>query len=218
VRLTPLLVTLLPLLISIGRWHHFTALSNMIRTLAFALVAGAAAARKTHTNPWPPTTTTADTKACRTAAELAYPYCDTKLSLDARLTDLIGRLTAAEKPPLLTAREGGGDSPGPPGNVSSIGLPEYDWGLNCIHGVQSTCGEKDGEQACATSFPNPNALGATWNQSLWKGMGAVIGNEARSLWLQGAREQSSWSGEPHIGLDCWSPNVRMMLSCSWCCS
>jgi len=32
-----------------------------------------------------------------------------------------------------------------------IGLPAYDWGANCIHGVQSRCGTR-----CPTSFPNPS--------------------------------------------------------------
>ena len=37
-----------------------------------------------------------------------------------------------------------------PGGTSATG--RYDWGANCIHGVQSRCGSK-----CPTSFPNPNA-------------------------------------------------------------
>ena len=62
---------------------------------------------------------------------------------------------------------------------------------------------------CPTSFPNPNALGATFNKSMWRAMGAVIGTELRSLWLQGVTEAGSWSGRPHAGLDCWSPNINI---------
>jgi hypothetical protein len=40
-------------------------------------------------------------------------------------------------------------------------VPAHDWGLNCIHGVQSTC---KGE-VCPTSFPNPNSLGASFNMT-----------------------------------------------------
>ena len=47
--------------------------------------------------------------------------------------DLIQRLTLEEKPSLLIARNS------PRGNVSRFGVPEYDWGGNCIHGVQSRC-------------------------------------------------------------------------------
>ena len=168
--------------------------------------------------PRPPTP--ADNRTVATRACLAphdkYPFCDPSLTLDARLDDLIGRLNDTEIPPLLTAREGGGGSPGPPGNISRLGLPEYDWGANCIHGVQTTCGRNSaGEIMCPTSFPNPNALGATFNRSLWREMGSIIGVELRSLWLQGATEASTWSGRPHAGLDCWSPNVNIARDPRW---
>ena len=89
-------------------------------------------------------------------------------------------------------------------------------GVNCIHGVQTTCGTNDaGEPMCPTSFPNPNALGASFNESAWKEMGHIIGVELRSLWLHGATEASSWSGKPHAGLDCWSPNVNINRDPRW---
>ena len=70
---------------------------------------------------------------------------------------------------------------------------------------------------CPTSFPNPNALGASFNKSAWKEMGQIIGRELRSLWLQGETEASSWSGRPHAGLDCWSPNVNVSSALSKLC-
>jgi hypothetical protein len=71
--------------------------------------------------------------------------------------------------------------------------------------VQTTCGRNTaGEIMCPTSFPNPNALGASFNASMFRTMGSIIGVELRSLWLQGATESSTWSGKPHAGLDCWS--------------
>jgi hypothetical protein len=145
-----------------------------------------------------------------------FPFCNTSLSISDRVDNLISLLKDDEIPALLTAREGGGGSPGPPGNVSRIGLPEYDWGVNCIHGVQTTCGTNDaGEPMCPTSFPNPNALGASWNKSAYREMGHIIGVELRSLWLHGATEASSWSGKPHAGLDCWSPNVNINRDPRW---
>lgn len=46
--------------------------------------------------------------------------------------------------------------------------------------------------------------------------GSIIGVELRSLWLQGATEASSWSGKPHAGLDCWSPNVNINRDPRYC--
>ena len=86
------------------------------------------------------------------------------------------------------------------------------WLGNCIHGVQSRCGSNFTK--CPTSFPDPNALGSSFNRSVWKGMGAVIGTELRSLWLQGVGEDHD-SNLPHIGLDCWSPNVGIVRDPRW---
>ena len=134
-----------------------------------------------------------------------YNFCNPKLPLEKRLDDLISQLTLEEKPQLLIARNS------PKGNISRLGIPEYDWGGNCIHGVQSRC-SKDGR--CPTSYPNPNALGATFNTSVWRGMGEVIGVELRSLWLQGVGENHD-SNLPHIGLDCWSPNIGIVRDPRW---
>ena len=101
-----------------------------------------------------------------------YPFCNASLPLTTRVDDLISRLTLDEKPTLLVARNS------PNGNISRLGVPEYDWGGNCIHGVQSRCAA-DGR--CPTSYPNPNALGASFNKTVWRGMGEVIGLELRSL-------------------------------------
>lgn len=134
-----------------------------------------------------------------------YPFCDPSLPLDVRLDDLISLLTLEEKPFLLTARES------PKGNISRLGIPEYDWGANCMHGVQSRCAP-DGR--CPTSFPNPNALGATFNKTLWMATGDAIGLELRALWLQNVGEFHP-SNLPHLGLDCWAPNVGISRDPRW---
>lgn len=80
-----------------------------------------------------------------------------------------------------------------------------------MHGVESRCAP-DGR--CATSFPNPNTLGPTYNHSLWKSMAAVIGLELRALWLQNVGENHP-DNLPHIGLDCWSPNLNIVRDPRW---
>jgi len=142
-------------------------------------------------------------RACSTPETDKFPFCDTRLSLDERIKDLISRIHLEEKPYLLTARES------PKGNISRIGLPEFDWGTNCIHGVQSRCGKN-----CPTSFPNPNGLGATFNRTLYRAMGAIIGMELRALWLEGVGE-NHMNNLPHLGLDCWSPNINVLRDPRW---
>lgn len=99
-------------------------------------------------------------------------FCNTSLPVSARVEDLLARLPLDEKAILLTARAS------PRGNMSSIGLPEYNWGANCVHGVRSTCGTN-----CPTSFPNPVNLSIHRRCVIWRRLWA--GNFADC----GSREQ-----------------------------
>mmetsp|Transcript_54586 Transcript_54586/g.130224 ORF Transcript_54586/g.130224 Transcript_54586/m.130224 type:complete len:930 (+) Transcript_54586:138-2927(+) len=144
------------------------------------------------------------TRACALPGHTDYPFCNTNLSVDQRVDDLVSRLRLEEKPLLLTARAS------PMGAVPRLGIPEYDWGANCIHGVQSRCRER-----CPTTFPNPNAQGAAWNRSLWQDMAAVTGKELRALWLADVGEFHTAKNTPHLGLDCWSPNININRDPRW---
>ncbi|KAE9347208.1 putative exo-1,4-beta-xylosidase [Phytophthora fragariae] len=141
-------------------------------------------------------------RACSDGEHQKFPFCDASLSTSERVEDLLRRLPLDEKVTLLTARAS------PKGNMSSIGLPEYNWGANCVHGVQSTCGTN-----CATSFPNPVNLGAIFDPQAVHDMAQVIGWELRALWLEGARE--NYATGPHLGLDCWSPNININRDPRW---
>jgi xylan 1,4-beta-xylosidase len=146
---------------------------------------------------------------CQTGFD-TYQFCNTSLSIEERVKDLIGRLTLDEKPYLLVARES------PLGNISRLGVPQYDWGANCVHGVQSRCGKgTDGQERCPTSFPNPNHLGASFNTSMWSNMARIIGIELRSLWRQGVGENHPPTQLPPLGLDCWSPNINVVRDPRW---
>ncbi|KAL3662172.1 hypothetical protein V7S43_012972 [Phytophthora oleae] len=141
-------------------------------------------------------------RACVGEENQKFPFCNTSLSRTERVEDLLSRLPLDEKAILLTARAS------PRGNMSSIGLPEYNWGANCVHGVQSTCGTN-----CPTSFPNPVNLGAIFDPDAVREMAQVIGWELRGLWLEGARE--NYKAGPHLGLDCWSPNININRDPRW---
>jgi len=152
-------------------------------------------------------------RACATEATSGFPFCDVSLTTQKRVDDLVSRLEVLEKLRMLTARE----SQDPMSHaVPRLGVPEYDWGANCVHGVQSRCTlpDKDGLVRCPTSFPNPIGLGAAFNRSLYRSMASVIGTELRSLWLQGVGENHD-DNLPHLGLDCWSPNINIARDPRW---
>ena len=73
---------------------------------------------------------TLNTRACQ-GSFAALPFCNTSLSLDERVDDLIERIWSTNQsviPALLTARNFGSSA------MPLLGVPEYDWGLNSIHG------------------------------------------------------------------------------------
>ncbi|EDQ84789.1 uncharacterized protein MONBRDRAFT_39142 [Monosiga brevicollis MX1] len=128
-------------------------------------------------------------------ASSSYPFCDTKLSVDDRLKDLVSRVSTADAATQLRARESA--------QIDNIGLPAYYWGTNAIHGMQNTACLADGQ--CPTSFPAPNGLSATFNYSLVKDMGRIIGRELRAY----------YNTKFHNGLDTWSPTINPSRDPRW---
>jgi hypothetical protein len=149
-----------------------------------------------HAQTMPQTTVTLDTRSCQ-APNDALPFCNPKLPVAERVNDLIARLWAANAsniPYQITARNYGKNA------LPALGLQEYDWGLNCIHGVQSSCvrSSSSGVTFCPTSFMNPVNFGNSFNKTLFRELGAIVGEETRALWLAGAVEQGPRN---HVGLD-----------------
>lgn len=52
--------------------------------------------------------------------------------------------------------------------------------------------------ACPTSFPAPNALAATFNDSYVEAMGRIIAREMRAY----------YNDQQHNSLDTWSPTIN----------
>jgi hypothetical protein len=100
----------------------------LVPALAVALLASGAFAQTV-----PATTVTYDTRACQPPYDW-FPFCNVSLPLKDRVADLVGRLQGPEIVPQLQARHGGGTSPLPNDNVTRLGLPEFDWGMNAVHG------------------------------------------------------------------------------------
>jgi beta-D-xylosidase 4 len=127
--------------------------------------------------------------ACNTSNSSGYKFCDTSLSHEERLADLVPRIKDEEIGAQLTARQ----SPG----LERIGLPSYYWGTNAIHGMQNVNCLSNGQ--CPTSFAAPCALAAAFNSSLVYGMGSVIGKELRAYYNE----------KVHNSLDTWSPTINI---------
>jgi hypothetical protein len=137
-----------------------------------------------------------------------YRFCDTSLPAAERAADLVSRLTLDEKPALMTARH---SAP-----IDRLGVPAYDWGVNSIHGNQVQCGTR-----CATNYPLPIGVAASWNRSLVFALSNMMAVELRALRLEHSCEQAKWVPHPPatdacIGLDTWAPNINLNRDPRWC--
>ncbi|HEX2918275.1 MAG TPA: glycoside hydrolase family 3 N-terminal domain-containing protein, partial [Edaphobacter sp.] len=93
------------------------------------------------------------------------PFRNTKLPIEDRITDLIGRLTPEEKAQQLNHTNKG---------LPRLGLPAWGGWNQTLHGVWS--------KEPTTLFPIPTAMGATWNPDLVHSVADAMSDEARALY------------------------------------
>ena len=95
-----------------------------------------------------------------------YGFCNTGLNAEARVTDLVGRLTLEEKIGFLVSKATG---------VSRLGIPDYNWWSEALHGVSDVGGGSNftGPVPGATSFPQVILTAASFNVSLFQAIGKV---------------------------------------------
>ncbi len=122
------------------------------------------------------------------------PYMNPQLSPEQRATDLVRRMTLAEK-----ASEMQNNSAA----VPRLKIPAYQWWSEALHGVIN-----EG----VTEYPEPVGLAATFDAPGIHTMAAQIGVEGRIKHVQNARE-----GHTGImgGLDFWSPNLNIFRDPRW---
>jgi beta-glucosidase len=122
-------------------------------------------------------------------------YLDPSKALDARVDDLISRMTLEEKASQLVNQARA---------IPRLQVPAYDWWSEALHGVANN--------GTATVFPEPIGLAATFDSPLIHEMAIVIGTEARAKHNQAVR-----AGGSHImqGLDFWSPNINIFRDPRW---
>ncbi|MCL2637985.1 MAG: glycoside hydrolase family 3 C-terminal domain-containing protein [Oscillospiraceae bacterium] len=95
----------------------------------------------------------------------AYPFRNSKLSIKARVEDLMQRLTLTEKFGFLPARQQA---------VPRLGIGEWQVGLEVARGY---VGREPDE--ISTVFPQPVGLASTFNPALLRELGEIAGTEAR---------------------------------------
>ncbi|MCL5996449.1 MAG: glycoside hydrolase family 3 C-terminal domain-containing protein [Chloroflexi bacterium] len=122
-------------------------------------------------------------------------YRDPHVPIETRVDDLISRMTLEEKAgQMMNAAPG----------IPRLGIPQYDWWNECLHGV--------GRAGIATVFPQAIGLAATWNKALMARVATAISDEARAKHHEAIRNDNH---EIYYGLTFWSPNINIFRDPRW---
>jgi len=122
-------------------------------------------------------------------------YLNPDLDLDSRARDLVSRMTVEEKISQVMNTAAA---------IPRLGVPEYEWWNECLHGVARA--------GVATVFPQAIGLAATFDAPLVHEMATVIGEEARAKHHQFVRQGQRGR---YQGLTFWSPNVNIFRDPRW---
>ena len=130
----------------------------------------------------------------------AYPFRNPHLSLDARIDDLLGRLTLDEKIAWLHQSQAA---------IPRLGIPYFKAGTEALHGVAWSNDLNNNwskTDATSTVFPQAVGLASTWDTNLIKQVGSAVGDEARGF---NAENPVLW------GLNLWAPVVNLLRDPRW---
>src|SRR4030042_1040581 len=112
-----------------------------------------------------------------------------------RAAELVSRMTLAEKVSQMVY-----NAPA----IERLGIPEYNWWNECLHGVARA--------GVATVFPQAIGLAATWNPDLVHRIAVAISDEARAKHHEALRRKIR---QIYSGLTHWSPNVNIFRDPRW---
>src|SRR3954462_5772381 len=128
-------------------------------------------------------------------ASASAPYLDPKLPIEKRVDDLISRMTLEEKvAQMMNAAPA----------IPRLGIPQYDWWNEALHGVAFS--------GVATVFPQAIGLGATFDPPLVNRVASVISDEARAQYHEAQRRGNH---DRFYGLTFWSPNINIFRDPRW---
>jgi beta-glucosidase len=114
---------------------------------------------------------------------------------ETRIKELVSKMTLEEKVSQLSFTSAA---------IPRLGIPEYNWWNECLHGVARA--------GTATVFPQAIALAATFDDELVREIATAISDEARAKYneaiAQGNRGQ-------YWGLTFWTPNINIFRDPRW---
>jgi beta-glucosidase len=124
-----------------------------------------------------------------------FPFLNPSFPTEERVNDLVSRMTLDEKISQMM-----NSAPA----ITRLGIPQYDWWNECLHGVARA--------GLATVFPQAIGLGATWDEDLIFRVSTAISDEARAKYHEYIRNNSH---ARYQGLTFWTPNINIFRDPRW---
>ncbi|MDD4257427.1 MAG: glycoside hydrolase family 3 C-terminal domain-containing protein [Bacteroidales bacterium] len=117
------------------------------------------------------------------------------MSFEERAADLVSRMTLEEKVSQMSHESKA---------IDRLGVPEYNWWNECLHGVARA--------GHATVFPQAIGMAAMWNEDMIYRIATAVSDEARAKHHNFLRQ-----GKRGIyqGLTYWTPNINIFRDPRW---
>lgn len=143
---------------------------------------------------------------CNDTVSKQLPFCNAALPVSARVSDLVSRMTLAQKIAARYDLE--------PDLSSTLGFQPFNWNQEGLHGLGAQCFEANSSSGsrCPTIFAAPPGLAASFNLSLLNSIGDAIGTEARAYNNFGGNR--GYQNRP-VDLQVWLPNVNVGRDARW---
>ncbi len=122
-------------------------------------------------------------------------YLNENLSFEERAADLVSHMTLEEKVSQMSHESKA---------IDRLGVPEYNWWNECLHGVARA--------GHATVFPQAIGMAAMWNEDMMYRIATAVSDEARAKHHNFLRQ-----GKRGIyqGLTYWTPNINIFRDPRW---
>ncbi len=124
-----------------------------------------------------------------------YRFQDPSLPMEERVDDLVAQMTLEEKVgQMMNAAPA----------IERLGIPEYNWWSEGLHGVARA--------GLATVYPQAIGLGASWDEQMMYEVSTAIGDEARAKHHDFVKHNKRFL---YQGLTLWSPNINIFRDPRW---
>jgi beta-glucosidase len=122
-------------------------------------------------------------------------FRDPSRPLEERIADLLSRMSLEEKISQMLYNSSA---------LGKLGIPEYNWWNECLHGVARA--------GIATVFPQAIGMAASFDPELLYRIATAIAGEARAKHHEFVRREDRGI---HKGLTFWSPNINIFRDPRW---